>query len=66
MYQIDKKRRMDGTKLLWHMDRVNDRYIKGNRVAPIHIDMGIAKFCNISCVFCYGKYQKIKPVFIKR
>jgi radical SAM protein with 4Fe4S-binding SPASM domain len=28
--------------------------------------MGIAKFCNIACRFCYGFYQKPKPVFIKR
>jgi hypothetical protein len=52
MHEIDQVRRMDGTKLMWHMDRVNDRFIRGQRIAPIHIDMGIAKFCNIGCVFC--------------
>jgi radical SAM protein with 4Fe4S-binding SPASM domain len=57
---------MDGTKLLWHMDRVKARFERGDRVAPIHIDMGIAKFCNIACVFCYGFYQQPKPVFIQR
>lgn len=66
MYQIDKKRRMDGTKLFWHMQRVEERFRNDERVAPIHLDMGIAKFCNISCSFCYGKYQNLKPVYIKR
>ena len=56
----------DGTKLLWHMDRVMAHFDRGERVAPIHIDMGIAKFCNIRCVFCYGQYQEMKPVFIKK
>lgn len=60
------KRMHDSTKLLWHMDRVMARFDKGERVAPVHIDMGIAKFCNVACVFCYGKFQNIQPVFIKK
>ena len=65
-YQIDKKRRMDDTKLLWHLPRIYDRYVLKKRVAPIHIDMGIAKFCQIACVYCYGFYQNPKPIFIQR
>ncbi len=60
------KRMMDGTKMLWHMDRIIDHYDKGERVAPVHIDMGIAKFCNINCVFCYGIYQNPSKEFIQR
>lgn len=52
--------------MLWHMDRVSALFDKGERVAPVHIDTGIAKFCNVRCVFCYGKYQDLKPVFINR
>ena len=48
------KRLMDGTKMLWHMDRIIDHFDKNKRVAPVHIDMGIAKFCNVNCIFCYG------------
>jgi radical SAM protein with 4Fe4S-binding SPASM domain len=66
MYKIDKDRRMDSTKLLWHMPQVVDRFTHGKRVAPIHIDMGIAKFCNIACCFCYGKYQNISKKMIER
>lgn len=61
----DKLRRMDGSKLLWHMREVKG-WQQGERIAPIHIDMGIAKFCNVKCVFCYGKFQQPKPVFIPR
>jgi len=53
------KRRMDADKTLWHMDRVIDHFDKGERVPPVHIDMGITKFCNINCVFCYGVYQNM-------
>jgi radical SAM protein with 4Fe4S-binding SPASM domain len=28
--------------------------------------MGIAKFCNIGCIFCYGKYQELKHTYIQR
>jgi radical SAM protein with 4Fe4S-binding SPASM domain len=57
---------MDNTKALWHMERIMDHYDKGKRIPPVHIDMGIAKFCNIKCVFCYGLFQTPAPVFIQR
>jgi MoaA/NifB/PqqE/SkfB family radical SAM enzyme len=60
------KRLHDSTKLLWHMDRVMKHFDRGERVAPIHIDMGLAKFCNIRCNFCFGKFQQIKKAYIKK
>jgi radical SAM protein with 4Fe4S-binding SPASM domain len=63
---ITDARRMDDTKTLWHMDRVIDHFDKGKRIAPIHIDMGIAKFCNIFCLWCFGKFQNQAPIFIQR
>jgi len=60
------KRLMDGTKMLWHMDRVIEHYDKGERVAPVHIDMGLTKFCNVNCIFCYGIYQNPSKEYIKR
>ena len=56
---MDIKRRTDDTKLLWHMDRVSAYFDRGERVAPIYIDMGLTKSCNIRCVFCYGVYQHL-------
>ena len=51
------KRLMDGTKMLWHMDRVKEFYDKGKRVNPILINMGATKMCNANCVYCYGSFQ---------
>ena len=62
----DKKRYMDGTKLLFHMDRVIDHYDKNKRIAPIHIDVGLTKKCNIHCCFCYGYYQNMSGEIIER
>lgn len=64
-HKVDTKRRMDGSKTLWHMDRVMKHYDHGERIAPVHIDMGIAKFCNVKCVFCYGQYQQMSKDYIQ-
>ena len=47
---------MDGHKLYWHLDRVND-WLHGRRIAPIHIDVGLSKGCNIKCQYCFGVLQ---------
>jgi len=61
------KRMQDETKLLWHMDRVIEHFDKGKRIAPLHIDVGIAKFCNSACIYCYGMFQDIKKgVYIQK
>lgn len=54
MVAIDKYK-MTGTKLVWHMDRVND-WVKGKKVPPIHISLGITNYCNSKCKFCYGSF----------
>lgn len=48
---------MDGHKLYWHLDRVND-WLRGKRIAPIHIDVGLSKGCNIKCEYCFGAIQR--------
>ena len=47
---------MDSHKLFWHLDRV-EAWQRGERVAPLHIDMGISNGCNMGCTFCYGVIQ---------
>jgi radical SAM protein with 4Fe4S-binding SPASM domain len=54
--QPQDKFQMDGHKLLWHLDRVNE-WTLGKRIAPLHIDLGITTGCNINCNFCYGVLQ---------
>jgi MoaA/NifB/PqqE/SkfB family radical SAM enzyme len=47
---------MDGNKMLWHLDRL-EQWKKGEKFAPIHIDAGLSKGCNIQCHYCYGVTQ---------
>lgn len=61
-----KERLMDGTKLMYHPERVYKHFERGERVAPIHIDMGLTKFCNVNCVFCFGVFQNPSKEFIQR
>jgi len=61
-----KKRMMDDTKCVHQMERVIAHFDKGEKIAPVHIDMGISKFCSVSCVFCFGMYQDMKKVYIQR
>ncbi len=56
---------MDGHKLLWHLDRLA-AWQRGERIAPIHIDMGLTKGCNLRCRYCYGKVQKLDNSVIPR
>lgn len=51
-----EKFRLDGHKLIYHLDRVL-AWLKGERIAPIQIDMGLTKFCNIGCIYCIGVTQ---------
>lgn len=66
MYKIDIERRMDDSKLIYHMDRVQARFDRKEKIAPIHIDMGIAKFCNLACCFCFGFFQNPAPIYIQK
>ena len=62
----DKKRYTDSTKLPWHMDKIIKHYNNKEKIPPIHIDVGIAKKCNIRCVFCYGYYQNMNGTMIEK
>ena len=42
--------------MLWHMDRY-EAFKNGERFAPVHIDQGLSKGCNIACHYCYGVTQ---------
>jgi len=64
---VDKERRLDDTKLKWHHDRIHKHFDLGERVMPIHMDVGITKYCTTSrCVFCYAMFQKMMRNLIER
>lgn len=48
---------LDGSKIGWHLDRVR-AWERGERIAPITIDMSLNQKCNYACGFCYMQLQK--------
>ena len=55
---LQERFRFDGHKMMYHLDRVAD-WKMGKRFAPIHIDMGLTKFCNTACIYCYAVVQNM-------
>ena len=47
---------LDGDKLAWHKDRV-EAWQRGERIAPVTIDMALTRACNARCTFCYAMLQ---------
>ena len=50
---------LDGTKIQWHKERI-EAWDRGERIAPITIDMALTRACNYSCHFCYAMLQENK------
>lgn len=48
---------LDGTKINWHMDRIQ-AWERGEKIAPITIDMALTRACNYACYFCYAMLQE--------
>lgn len=47
---------IDGTKVGWHKDRV-EAWMRGERIAPITMDVAWSRRCNAACSFCAAKTQ---------
>lgn len=48
---------LDGTKIQWYSDRVK-KWEKGEKIAPITIDIALTRSCNYACHFCYAMTQE--------
>ena len=48
---------LDGTKIAWHQERVKT-WERGERIAPITIDMALTRACNFGCHYCYAMLQE--------
>jgi MoaA/NifB/PqqE/SkfB family radical SAM enzyme len=48
---------LDGTKVAWHSERLA-AWDRGERIAPITIDMALTRQCNYACHFCYASMQE--------
>lgn len=56
---------LDGTKIQWHLDRVA-AWERGERIAPITIDMALTRACNYACGFCFAMMQENKRAAITK
>lgn len=50
---------LDGHKLTWHRERL-EAWLRGERIAPITVDLALTRGCNYNCLYCYGKLQANK------
>jgi MoaA/NifB/PqqE/SkfB family radical SAM enzyme len=48
---------LDGTKIAWHQERIQ-AWERGERIAPITIDMALTRACNFGCHYCYAMLQE--------
>ena len=48
---------LDGSKIAHHPERVQ-AWQRGERIAPITIDMALTRQCNYGCKFCYAHLQE--------
>lgn len=48
---------LDGTKIQWYSDRVK-KWERGEKIAPITIDIALTRSCNYACHFCYAMTQE--------
>lgn len=48
---------LDGTKIAWHLDRIK-AWERGEKIAPITIDMALTRACNYACNYCYAMLQE--------
>ena len=48
---------LDGSKVLWHQDRLEQWNFGNGRIAPVTIECAITNKCNYKCMYCYGKMQ---------
>ena len=56
---------LDGTKIAWHQDRIR-AWERGERIAPITIDMALTRACNYACHYCYAMLQENDRKVINR
>jgi MoaA/NifB/PqqE/SkfB family radical SAM enzyme len=47
---------IDGTKVGWYPDRIA-AWMRGERIAPISMDIAATRSCNYACDFCYAQLQ---------
>ena len=54
-----KKVKLEGHKLMYHVNEVS-KWLKGDMVAPIYVELGLVNSCNHNCSFCALDYLNNK------
>lgn len=57
--------RMDSHKLIYHPEAVS-RWLKGENIYPIEIEISPSGACNHRCIFCAVDYIGYKPFFLDK
>lgn len=57
--------RMDSHKLIYHPETVS-RWLKGENIYPIEIEISPSGTCNHRCIFCAVDYIGYQPDFLKK
>ena len=57
-FEIDPREKfhLDTTKIAFHKERV-DAWFRGEKIAPITIDMALTQKCQYACTYCYAGLQ---------
>lgn len=56
---------LDGSKVGWYRDRV-EAWARGEKIAPITMDVAWTRKCNAACNFCYAQMQASDGQVISR
>lgn len=56
--------RMDSHKLIYHPERVS-KWLKGDLIYPIEMEIGISGACNHRCIFCAVDYMGYRPQLLQ-
>ena len=50
---------LDCTKIAWHQERLG-MWMRGEKFAPITIDIALTRACDYNCIYCYSSLQENK------
>lgn len=56
--------RMDSHKLIYHPERVS-KWLRGELIYPIEMEIGITGACNHRCIFCAVDYMGYRPQLLQ-